>query len=153
MEVYRISKKDRAERLSSSGSANRWNDDGQMVIYAGSSRSLSSLELIVHSNAVKPKIEYRVMVISIDESDHLVKQVNISDLPNNWRLRAAYRDLQVIGATWYNRQESLILKVPSAVIPMENNFIINTEHPEYRNCVQLIRLEDYFWDERILKRF
>ncbi|RLD35198.1 MAG: RES domain-containing protein [Bacteroidetes bacterium] len=153
MEVYRISKKDRAKRLSSSGSANRWNYDGQMVIYAGSSRSLSSLELIVHSNAVKPKIEYRVMVISIDDSDHLVKQVIVSDLPNNWRLRAAYRDLQVIGANWYNRQESLILKVPSAVIPMENNFIINTEHPEYRNCVHLIRLEDSFWDERILKRF
>lgn len=153
MEVFRISKKDRAKSLLSSGSANRWNEDGQMVIYTGSSRSLSSLELIVHSNAVRPKIEYAVMVISIDDSDHLLKQLNISDLPPNWRLRAAYPALQLIGAKWYNTQESLFLKVPSAVIPKEYNFIINTEHSEYRNNVQLIRLEDYFWDERILKRF
>lgn len=150
MEVFRISKEKYATALFSSGAANRWNNEGQKVLYAGSSRSLSTLELIVHKGAVKPGLEYKVMVISVADNDHLIKQIKIADLPGNWRRLAAYSDLQKIGADWYKNKDSLILKVPSAVIPYENNFVINTEHPDFKSCVSLIRTEDYFWDTRLI---
>lgn len=150
MEVFRISKVDYANKLSSSGSANRWNYDGQNVIYTGLSRSLSTLELIVHKGSVKPKVEYKVMVISIADYDHLLRQILISDLPTNWRNLSAYSDLQKIGSDWYENQETLILKIPSAVIPNEYNFVINTEHPDFLDNVALIRTENYFWDIRLI---
>jgi len=150
MEVFRISREGYSTSLSSSGSANRWNLKGQKVLYAGSSRSLSSLELIVHKGIVKPALIYKVMVISIDDDDHLVKQIHIRDLPTNWRLFAAYSNLQNIGSDWYTSQESLILKVPSAIIPLEYNYVINTEHPEFTTKVSLVRTEEYFWDSRLL---
>ncbi|MBN2885074.1 RES family NAD+ phosphorylase [Patescibacteria group bacterium] len=149
MEIFRISNKKHSKKLSASGSANRWNFDGQNVIYAGSSRSLSTLELIVHKNAIKPKVEYKVMIISLADIDHLVKQIMIDDLPSNWRKMAAYSVLQKIGSDWYENQESLVLKVPSAVIPHEYNYIINTEHTKFSEHVQLVRIEDYFWDTRL----
>ena len=65
MEVFRISQIDHANTLTSSGSANRWNFDRQYVIYAGSSRALSSLELIVHTGSIKHQVTYKVMVISL----------------------------------------------------------------------------------------
>jgi len=150
MEVFRISREEYSTSLSSSGSANRWNLKGQKVLYTGSSRSLSSLELIVHKGAIKPIIIYKVMVISIAEEDYLTKQIQIKNLPNNWRSFAAYSTLQNIGSEWYTAQESLVLKVPSAVIPIEYNYMINTEHPEFISKVSLIRAEDYFWDSRLL---
>ena len=55
MEVFRISKETHAHDLIATGKANRWNLDGQHVIYAGASRALSTLELIVHLNDVKPR--------------------------------------------------------------------------------------------------
>jgi len=149
MEIFRISNKKHSKKLTTSGSANRWNFDGQNVIYAGSSRSLSTLELIVHKNSVKPKVEYKVMIISFADIDHLIKQIMIDDLPTNWRKMAAYSVLQKIGSDWYENQESLVLKVPSAVIPHEYNYIINTEHAEFSEHVQLVRTEDYFWDTRL----
>lgn len=151
MEVFRISKEIHSAALTSSGSANRWNIKGQRVIYAGSSRSLSSLELIVHSGAVMPSRKYRVMIISISDEDHLYKQIQIKDLPENWRTLAAYSILQKIGSDWFKSREALVLKVPSAVIPYEYNFVINTEHPDFNGRVNLVRTEEYFWDSRLLK--
>lgn len=150
MEVFRISKEIHARTLSSSGSANRWNTKGQQVIYTGSSRSLSSLELVVHRGSIQPGSIYKVMVISIADEDYLVRQIQVKDLPSNWRTLAGYSALQTIGSTWYNSQETLVLKVPSAIIIYEYNYIINTEHPEFSRKIQFVRTEDYFWDSRLL---
>jgi RES domain-containing protein len=60
--------------------------------------------------------------------------------------------LQRLGSEWITSQESLVLKVPSAVVPYEYNFIINTEHPEFSSKVKLVRTEEYFWDSRLLGR-
>jgi RES domain-containing protein len=149
MEVFRICKKIYSNKLSASGTANRWNERGQHVIYAGSSRSLSSLELMVHSAAIVPTDSYKVMVISIADDDHLFELVRIKDLPKNWRTFDAYSALQWIGSNWYTSQSSLVLKVPSAVIPYEYNYMINTEHPDFKKKVRLVRTEPYFWDSRL----
>lgn len=150
MEVFRISKRVHSFALTASGSSNRWNLKGQQVIYCGSSRSLSTLELIVHKGAVAPSESYRVMVISLADDDYLYTQVQIKDLPSNWRTFDAYSALQKIGSDWITSRETLVLKVPSAVIPYEYNYVINTEHPEFKTNVHLVRAEQYFWDSRLL---
>ncbi len=94
MEVFRISKKAYSGALSSSGTAGRWNLRRQQLIYTGSSRSLASLELVVHKGVLVPTEKYRVMVISIADDDYLVKHLQIKDLPPNWRTFDAYPILQ-----------------------------------------------------------
>ena len=149
MEVFRICKEEYSGSLKSSGSANRWNLRGQNVIYTGSTRSLSTLELVVRRSSIAPVNNYKVMVISIADDDYLFKQIHINELVENWRTLAAYSTLQEIGSKWYISQGSLILKVPSAVIPYEYNYIINNEHPDFAKCVRKVRVEDYFWDKRL----
>jgi RES domain-containing protein len=148
MQVFRISTIQFADQLIASGAENRWNKRGQFVIYTGGSRSLSTIELVVHKGTTKPNVNYKVMVIYFPDDDNLVRQVLINELPSNWRTTLAYSELQNIGGLWYNNQETLILKVPSAVIPLEHNYIINTKHPDFHS-VQLIHTEEYFWDDRL----
>lgn len=150
MEIFRISAANYAKALTSSGSSNRWNEAGQKVIYAGSSRSLATLELIVHESAVKPEIDYKVMVISIADDDTLFETIVQKQLPKNWRFLDAYAELQKIGSDWYIAQRSLVLKVPSAIVPKEYNYVINTLHPDFGTMISLVRQEDYFWDPRLL---
>lgn len=150
MEVFRIARETFAKKLTASGRSNRWNTDDQFAIYTGASRSLSSLELIVHKNTIAPAFKYKVMVISIADEENLYAQVLQKDLPKNWRSMIAYPDLQTIGSEWYESGRSLVLKVPSAVIHKEYNYIINTEHPEFARKVTLVRAEDYFWDDRLV---
>jgi len=149
VEVFRISAEKYAAKLTSSGSANRWNRRKQFVIYTGSSRSLSSLELVVHRAAIQPTISYKVMVIYLSDEEALYRQIPLKDLPANWRSITAYPILQQIGSKWYEEKQSLILKIPSAIIPQEYNYIINTTHPDFEQKVQLIKVEDYFWDSRL----
>jgi RES domain-containing protein len=150
MNVFRIVPEAFSNELNASGSANRWNHRGQKVIYTGSSRSLSTLELIVHRSAIQPSKPYKLLVISIDLLESEVLKIHLDQLPNNWRNLQAYSQLQLIGSNWYKAQNSLLLEVPSAVIPQESNYIINTEHPDFSKKIRINRIEDYFWDNRLL---
>ncbi|MVN20936.1 RES family NAD+ phosphorylase [Mucilaginibacter arboris] len=150
MEVFRIVKEAFAQELTASGAANRWNKANQFVIYTGSSRSLSTLELVVHRNNIMPAFAYRMLIISIADEESLITTIRQNDLPETWRSISAYSKLQQIGSDWYKSKRSLILKVPSAIISQEYNYLINTKHPVFESKVSLVRTENYFWDERLV---
>lgn len=150
MEVYRIAKENFSKQLIASGMAYRWNNDNQFVLYAGSSRSLATLELVVRRRSINPKFNYRVMIISIADEEQLFTSIFQNNLPENWRSTTAYPVCQKIGSDWYKSKQSLFLKVPSAVIAQEYNYLINTNHPDFLTKVSLVRTENYFWDERLV---
>lgn len=150
MEIYKICNELYASKITSSGAENRWNLKGQLVSYFASTRSLATVELVAHRSSIEPKKNYKVMVVSIEDDDSLIKQIKIKDLPTDWNKLSAYPELQKIGSEWYETEESLILKVPSVIITQEYNFVINTKHPLFPTKVKFIRQEDYFWDSRLL---
>lgn len=150
MEVYRIAKENFSKELVASGLANRWNKETQFILYTGSSRSLATLELVVRRKSIALSDDYRVMIISIADEENLITTIRQVDLPKIWRSINAYSKLQQIGSDWYKTKQSLILKVPSAVISQEYNYLINIKHPDFLEKVSLVRTENYFWDERLV---
>lgn len=150
MELFRICRAEHAQALTSSGNAGRWNQKESLVIYTSSSRSLATLESIVNRGAITPNATYKVMVIILPDNDRLIRQVKSAEVPKDWRTLSAYPRLQEVGRRWYDSLDTLILKVPSVVIPQEYNFILNTRHPDFRGNVKLIRTEDYFFDRKLL---
>jgi len=149
MEVFRISREKYSSRLSSSGTANRWNHDNEYVIYTAEARSLATVELIAHRNAIMKGSDYKMITISFPDEEDLITRIPIKTLPEKWQLVDSYSKLQDIGSSWYHTEASLILKVPSAIIPQEFNYIINTRHPDFKD-VLLVRTKDYSWDNRLL---
>ena len=150
MNVFRIVPESFSNELKASGAPNRWNLRDQKVIYAGSSRSLSTLEMIVHRSAIQSSKPYKLLMISIDLKGTEIEKIDLDHLPSNWRGMQSYGKLQMIGSNWYKSQKSLILEVPSAIIPQESNFVINTQHPDFLKKIEISRVEDYFWDNRLL---
>lgn len=150
MNVFKIVPEAYSKELKSSGASNRWNFRDQKVIYVGSSRSLSTLEMIVHRSAIQTSKNYKLLLITIDLKASEFEKIHLNQLPSNWRNLQAYSQLQAIGSNWYKSQKSLVLEVPSAVIPQESNFIINTVHPDFQKKITISGAEDYFWDNRLL---
>ena len=150
MEIFRIAEEKYASSLTASGIAGRWNEDNELVIYTASSRALGTLEKIIRFNTINPKVLYKVMVLFVPDNPDFITEIKISKLPTNWREKSAYPDLRSIGSKWYFNKKSLILKVPSAVITKEFNYIINTKHPDFGQ-VKLSLMEDYFFDERLIE--
>ena len=149
MEIFRLTNVKYSKSLQASGKANRWNKEEQHVLYAGASRSLVTLESLVHLSGVIPKTTYKMMVIKVKNPQKSIKSISSSQLSPEWRTLSGYHLNQEIGSAWYQNKNKLLLKVPSAVIPEEYNYVLNTFHPEYTSKVSIEKVEDYFWDRRL----
>ena len=144
MEVFRIASGNYSKTLTASGKKARWNRDNQFTLYTGQHRSLSSLELVVHQR-ISSVLKYEVMVIHLADRKNLYTKIDLKDLPKNWKETLAYPTLQDIGSDWYENHKSLILQVPSVIIPQEYNYIINTTHADYKKeNIRLLKTKNSF---------
>jgi RES domain-containing protein len=148
MEVYRIAQTKYSTSLNASGKEGRWNEDNQYVIYTSASRSLATLEKLVAFGGIHPIDEYKMMVIQLDDTSSM-DSLSLNDLPADWQSVGAYHRLHGLSTSWYSLQQTLFLKVPSAIIQQECNFIINTRHPDFTAQVRIMQTENYFWDQRL----
>ena len=75
--------------------------------------------------------EYHYTEIEIDSASVVIEEVPKSFYVKNWILD---RNLtQKHGTEWFKKKGSLFLKVNSAVLPADSNFILNTTHPGFAN--------------------
>jgi RES domain-containing protein len=151
MKVYRIAIEKYANSLFASGRPARWNDKNQFVLYTSSSRSLCALELLVRRASIKVRIPYKIMVIEVRIDENEIVDIQEKNLGKNWRTTGAYVALRQKGSEWYRSNNSLVMSVPSAVIPEERNFVINTQHTDYSTKTKLISTETFLWDERLIR--
>lgn len=134
MKCYRITNKERKETAFDGEGAKtyggRWNNKGTTIVYAAESRALAILELLVHIESEEfLQSEYLIFEVTVD--DQFALSLNDS-LPINWRDYPAPSATKRIGDQWIQQEASLILEVPSVIVPQENNFLINPEHPDFR---------------------
>ena len=148
MLLYRITKALYADKLVASGIENRWNAQGKFVIYAASAASLACLENLVHtSGKLLYTTQYRLVVIEVpDKASRTI--IELTDLPSDWRQLSHKQATQAIGNRWYDERATLLLDIPSAIIPIEKNFIINTAHIDFRK-VRILRSEPFLFDIRL----
>ncbi|WP_373523026.1 RES family NAD+ phosphorylase [Aquiflexum sp.] len=149
MVVYNIRKEKYAYQLIASGIANRWNKEEEFFIYAGGSIALSVLELLAHRSGIHMGQGYRMLSIQLDLRSKDMLEIPAHVLPKDWKSIKSYPILQEIGSDWYRNQKSLALKVPSALVPWEHSYIINTRHPLFQEKVSLLSVEDFDWDDRL----
>ncbi|GAB3696844.1 RES family NAD+ phosphorylase [Spirosoma flavus] len=147
MLVYRITKTQYANRLVASGGAARWNERGQMVVYTAATRALACLENVVHRSGEGLLADFRVMVIDVSDSLAL-ETITVDSLPADWFEFRQYDTCQRIGGEWLRSVRTAVLKVPSAIIPNEWNYLLNPAHPDFLQ-IQLLRTEPFVFDPRL----
>lgn len=131
MQVWRICKQ-KHQHCAFSGEgglyvASRWMPQGFKVVYTAESLALASLEIFVHTESNKiPLVAIRVLL----PDDIPVEAVDVKALPDDWQQESAYPRLQEMGKQWLLSRRTPVLKVPSSIIPVEFNYLLNPEHPE-----------------------
>jgi len=108
----------------------RWNHKGILVVYIGESIALAALEHFVHLDKDGRKIKLVYLRVEIPDSAK-VKEISAHSLPKNWRDEPAPESTKDIGTDWAERLVSVILKVPSIIIPSEYNYILNPLHSDF----------------------
>jgi RES domain-containing protein len=149
--VFRICRKTHAkDPLSGRGAlrvAGRWHSQGVRVVYASASRALAALEVLVHVDAdLAPDDLVR---IEIDLPGSLpIETVKAAALAAGWRAHPAPESLRAIGDRWIRRGTSPVLRVPSAVVPEESNYLLNPAHAEIKR-VSVVAIEPFAYDARL----
>jgi RES domain-containing protein len=151
MEVYRIVHNKWSDRLTASGLPARWNSAGIFIIYTAASRSLACLENIVHMGSIDLFKTYVTVVVLIPD-DIEMKELAVPSLPDGWSQTGemAYLKCRSFGDRWAKDAETAILKVPSAIVPFESNYLINPGHPDFSK-VSIVHKEQFSFDQRIKK--
>jgi RES domain-containing protein len=147
MITFRIAITKYAGSLLASGNPARWNSKDVKVIYTAGSRSLACLENVVHRSSLGLKDNFRIMQIEIP-GGLLMDEIKISSLDPGWRAYNQYPYTQALGDEWVNRSATAVLKVPSAIIPEEFNYLLNPLHRDFHK-IKYLGSEPFDFDERI----
>lgn len=126
----------------------RWSSPGVRVIYAAEHLSLAALEMLVHLQDAVALRSY--VAIDVEFDADLATEVDRSTLPVSWRAYPVRPELQVIGNEWAATGRSVILRVPSAIVPVESNFLFNPAHPQFES-VKIGRPRSFDFDVRLLR--
>lgn len=77
-------------------------------------------------------------------------RLGVEDLPANWQMMLHSEECRAIGDSWVSRQEGLLLRVPSVIIPEEENLIINPSQPRAGE-VRVVSERPFSYDMRLLE--
>lgn len=149
MIVYRISKRDYINDLSGIGAmlfGGRWNMKGVKALYTSGSVSLAVLEVIANLSA--DKIDLGLYVAEIEIPERFPIQT-IDPLPENWN-QFPYTYQTVKLGTAFLKSEQLCLKVPSAIVDTEYNYILNPSHPDFLD-IRIKDIRPLILDKRLFK--
>ena len=132
MTVYRICNPQFCEDLSGTGAkmfGGRWNSKGLAMLYTSEHISLAVLEMVVHNRFTDFAIDLNLLHIGIPDSIS-IKEVKNNKLKPGWINDFEYT--QFMGDQFIKAGTHAILKVPSAVVKDEHNFIMNTLHADFK---------------------
>jgi RES domain-containing protein len=151
MLVYRISQTKYAGTLFASGFAGRWNTEGEGMIYTTGSASLACLEVLAHkSGAALNSGKFSLAVIEVLESV-IIAEVNLKqlqDLHTEWYKVLQYPLTQDLGNKWIYGMKTAVLKVPSAIVDREYNYLFNPLHPDF-SSIKVLDVTQFNFDTRL----
>lgn len=135
LKAYRIVKRKFAGTAFSGQGARlyggRWNSPGVAVVYTSSTIALAVLEWRAHLTQWPAP---PVAIIEIEFSPTLA--ISPARLPNKWKQFPAPKTNAAVGDNWIRSGKSALLKVPSAIVPDEFNYLVNPLHPDFSKILR-----------------
>jgi len=145
--LHRITTKPYINDLSGSGAllyGGRWNRKGTRMLYTSESLSLAVLEIIANLSSSKLNNLY---CVELDFPDNLEIQT-LEKLPKQWNL-FPYANGTLEAGSYFVKNEGLCLKVPSAIVPTEYNFLLDPLHKQFYK-IKVKDARPFILDQRVI---
>jgi RES domain-containing protein len=126
----------------------RWSHRGTSIVYTASSLSLAALEILVHLEGSQLLQSYAQIPVEFAHS--LCRSLDLGDLPPDWSDNPPPVSTKNIGTEWANSRASVVLAVPSAIVPDETVFLVNPRHPEF-SALEIGNPSSFRFDPRLLQ--
>jgi RES domain-containing protein len=128
----------------------RWHtrQQGRRIVYLSDHPALSLLEIIVHVQ-LEDEMPDTYQLLSVEVPNRLLESIASDSLPTDWQTNIAAT--QQIGNNWWAASQSGGLLIPSAIVPLATNCLLNPLLPEIANLKVNI-VGRFPFDKRLLRR-
>lgn len=151
MLVYRITQTKYAKSLVAPGFAGRWSSEGEGMIYTGGSASLSCLEVLAHkSGTTLSSGKFSMAIIDVPDQLNIIEiqLTQLQGLNAEWFKVLHYSITQKLGNQWIYEMKSAVLKIPSAIVDREYNYLLNPLHSDFSK-IQVVDVVPFNFDGRL----
>ncbi len=156
MKLWRIVKKQHVDSAFSGAGARlyggRWNHIGCSVVYTSDSLALAAMELFIHvqrPDKKKPLKTAKLVSIEIKVPKNISATViDFEEIPESWKSIPAIDDTKDIGTDWFREGKTLLLKVPTVVVPAGFNYLINPSHKDFSK-LSFSEPMEFIFDKRL----
>ena len=153
MKVWRLEKRRYAQEAFRGKGAlyvgGRWHREGAQVAYASEHPGVAALEKLVWLESYEhaSSSDYVLLSLEVDSEKH-VERVDRERLPEGWDAFPHSDMTKQIGMRWLEEERSVLLDVPSAIIPVASNYLVNPFHPDFGE-LEHSEPEPFSWDSRL----
>ena len=148
MIIYRLCNEAYKNDISGAGAkitGGRWNSIGIPVLYTTENISLAVLEILVNTGMNLIPLSYYLLKIEISSNIHPLI-ITKEKLKKEWKDDIEYT--KWMGSKFCKAGKSLFLKVPSAVVDAECNYIFNTQHKDFKK-IKVSYAKKFNFDNRL----
>lgn len=127
----------------------RWNHPGEHVAYAATSISLAAWETRAH--VVRGEsLPWNRFLVRIDVPDDVwtARTMLARPLPVGWDAIPEGLVSRRLGSAWLQSGASLLLVVPSVIIPEEDNVLLAPMHADHAR-LSAVKLRRFVFDARV----
>ena len=148
MILWRISNYQTLDGVGGLYVSGRWHTKGQPVIYCTLNPATALLETLVHIEIDSEDRPERFQVLRFEGPDSLsIEKVEAGSLSSNWADDMSIT--QTTGDRWLGEGRSLLLQVPSVLVPETWNVLVNPQHAEATR-LRITATYEHAFDVRLL---
>ena len=126
----------------------RWNRPGTGVVYVADSLALAALEQFVHLGKAHATLDFVAFRVRIPSG--IITRLGPPGIPANWRQQPPGADTMDTGTQWVRDASSAVLKVPSVLVPVEHNYLLNPDHADF-DRIDIAEPVPFSFDPRMWK--
>jgi RES domain-containing protein len=148
MILWRVSNYETLDGVGGLYVSGRWHTKGHPVVYCTLNSATALLETLVHMEIDSEDRPERFQVLRIEGPDSLsAEKIALTSLPSNWAEDMSIT--QTLGDRWLTEGRSLLLQVPSVLVPETWNVLVNPKHAEARS-LKIAAIYEHAFDSRLL---
>ncbi|MEY4590236.1 MAG: hypothetical protein RL497_2312 [Pseudomonadota bacterium] len=147
MKLWRISNYADLKGIGGTKKKGRWHNAGAPIVYLSEHPALAMLEVMVHLELDKDELPENYQLLEVEYTQRKgISRLSEDSLDNDWRDdQDTTRD---IGDQWLLSASTLLLKVPSAILPHSYNYLLNPKHPLATEVV-ILSANKHPFDQRL----
>lgn len=140
---------DDSEGHGAKATGGRWNRVGTAIVYASPTIALACLETLVHVQARALPLNRYVVRIDVPDGVWASRETFVHHPDTvGWDALPTGKVSLDIGDRWLASLSSALLLVPSVIVPMEFNVLINPVHPDSK-ALTFRKQEKFVYDTRL----